>query len=155
MSRPRYGNNPELVALVRSCMRDRLTYAAAVLRIRDEGGFEITKKKYQRMKSKIKKLDQNRLEHLATVEYPRFTIDTIEVGKKVEDALLDIVEKTKNDWVKISALDSIMKNRKELAQFYDSSPVMAELSKKLQHENEYDLKKESNDLEEHREADKK
>jgi len=154
MPRHAYKNDPKFVELVRSCMNDNLTYAAAVFRIKKKGGFEISEKTYQREKKKIEKLDENRLEHLATVEYPQFTIDTIEAGKKVEEALLDIVKNTKNDWVKISALGSIMKNRKELVPFYDSSPVMAALSKKLQ-QTEANHKKESDDVGEHTEPDKK
>ena|SRR2546427_5871694 len=154
MSRRGYKNNPEFVELVRTYSKRRLTYDEAVLAIKKHG-FKISTKTYQRRKKEIEKLDQNRLEHLATVEYPRFTVDTIDTAKAIETQLWEIAKSANSDWEKMAALKMIMKIREELAQFYDSSPVMAALSKKLQPKKDDNQKEQSNDLEEHTEPDKK
>jgi len=153
MPRRGFRNNPDFVDLVRSSMKGRLTYDEAVSEILARG-FKISRKTYQRTNREIKKLDENRLEHLATVEYPQFTVDTIDTAKAVELELWDIVKQAKSNWEKITALEKIIKIRKEVAQFYDSSPVMSVLSKKLKRENVGNHNEPTNDLEEHSEADK-
>ena len=82
MSRHGYKNNPEFIKIVRKCAKGNVTYAAAVSELQ-ESGFDISERTYGRRKMEIKKLDENRLEHLATVEYPQFTVDTIDTAKKL------------------------------------------------------------------------
>jgi len=108
MPRHGYKNNREFVELVRTCTKRRLTYEEAVLVIR-KGGFEISTKTYQRRKEEIKKFDKNRLEYLAAVEYPEFTVDTIDTAKAVETQLWEIANTANSYWERMAALEKIMK----------------------------------------------
>ena len=153
MSLRGFKNNPEFLDLIRICTKRRLTYEEAVIVIR-RSGFKISARTYQRRKGEIKKSDKNRLEYLAAVEYPEFTVDTIDTAKAVEAQLWEIAKTAKTDWERMAALEKIMKYRKEIAQFYDSSPVVDALRKKLQDGNVGNDRKESNYLEKHSETDK-
>jgi len=111
-----YANDTALIAAVRDCVNQRLTYKEAVSYL-NQKGFEINAKKFQRVKAFIKKIDDRQMIQFE-INISNLSIShRLETHDSIVAVLWQIIKNTKNEWAKIAAAKLIMENEKEKDEF--------------------------------------
>jgi len=123
-----FRKNPEVRDIVKYCMKFRLS-AKEMLEKLAESGYEMDVRTLRRIKKGLPKPE--RLDKVIENESSSFVLETIEKLKNVEKQADHIITNTKNDSIKLQALYMIPKIRKDIAEFYDSMPVIAALLRTL------------------------
>lgn len=90
-------------------------------------GYNLTERTIRRIKKDLPK--PNRLEQLAKKETSFFIIEAIEMLHDLVKKVKKIGDDAKNPFQKIQAYGMIPKMLKDIAEFHDSSPVIAALVK--------------------------
>jgi beta-lactam-binding protein with PASTA domain len=120
----------EFMEIVRICITTKRTYTEAV-RILQKAGFQIkSAKTFQRAKEEIMRTRKKRIEQIAK-DFPDHADDTVDTAIAVDHELWNIVKTAKDHWQQMKAIEMIMKNCRDKTEYLESSPVLAELSKKL------------------------
>ena len=131
-----YCNDPRVINEVRSCIILRLPSDQAIKRI-SRLGYTISTRTFQRIKNKLNISEGQRLEKLVNEEYGAFTTESIDVFRTVEQELIDIGnDPKKQPWERMRAFEIILKVRKQMAEFFDSSPFVVSVTSRLKGEKE-------------------
>jgi len=93
-----------------------------------ERGYPLNIRTVGRIKKKLK--TSQRLDEIVEEESSSFLIESIAKLNEVEQKADKVFDESKNDYVKLQALNMIMKSRKEKAEYYDAANVAALLGKK-------------------------
>jgi len=129
----RHQNNPEIVDIVRYCMQFRLNGTETCKKLL-ERGHDISTRTIGRIKKKL--LIPQRLDEIAEEESSSFIIESIAKLDDVEKKAEKVFDESKNPYVKLQALNMIIKSRKEKAEFYDSANIIVILGRKLRSKND-------------------
>lgn len=119
----------ELLDAINDCNVWRLTTTESLDELKRRG-FHISERTLRRKKELLDEHDKKRPENLAAKEYAVFAVRAINSLGVAEKELWKIERETKIDWVKIGAIDKIIKIPDKIDGFYNLGPVVAELSKK-------------------------
>ncbi len=138
MSKP-YGKDSDELNAVVDCHMKKMTYADAVKELNSKG-FSFSEKKYQRYLSFIRKTMPQRLERFATEEYATSIVTAVNTIDHVQTELMKAFDDSRTDiWKKIQLANSIMQCLVAKEKFFDASPVVASLAKKINHTGEEDV----------------
>ncbi len=126
-----YKNNPEVISIVQHGVDRNLTNKEILEIITTHLGYPISDKTLQRIKKMLPKSNKLQLE-IINKDMVSFILESINVLKFGEQIAVKIMEDSDaHPWIKLQALGMIIKYRREMAYFYDSSPVIASLADKL------------------------
>jgi len=121
-------NNPAIVDIVQYSQKLRLTEKETVAKL-SQLGFDVDVRTIRRIKQKLPR--PTRLDKLAEEEVFSFIKDTISDLKQTINEVKKVAADAKNPFLKLQALGMIPKLRKDIADFYDASPIVASLSNRL------------------------
>lgn len=138
MSKP-YGRDTEELNAVIDCYMRKLTYSEAVMELNAKG-FVFSEKRYQRYLGFIRRTMPQRLERLATEEYSTSIVTSINTIEHVQVVLMEEFDNPKTEiWQKIQLANSILQCLSVKEKFFDASPVVASLARKIDEGEEQDV----------------
>jgi len=121
-----YKTDPKVVNTVKYCM-DLGMKEKETVNVLQIMGYNLTERTIRRIKKDLPK--PNRLEQLAKKEASFFVIEAIDMLHDLVKKVKKIGDDAKNPFQKIQAYGMIPKMLKDIAEFHDSSPVIAALVK--------------------------
>ena len=124
-----YQKNPKLIDAVEYCMKFRLREKETLEKL-SSLGYNINVRTLRRIKRELPK--PTRLDIIVEKGASKLVIDTLKDLKKAIKETKKIARNAKNPYLKLQAWSMISKFRKDMAEFYDAAPFVAELGKTKQ-----------------------
>ncbi len=120
MPRRRYEHDDVLILEVKICIYRHYSYDEAVKYLASKG-LECSKKKYQRIKKRIEKMTNEKIQNVGSIESSSFVLDSIENLTSIGNKVLAMADEQEDFWKKRSAYELYMKIQAERARYIDSS----------------------------------
>jgi len=123
-----YRRDPAFISLVQYCVDQNLSEKSSLKLIEEHYGRNISDRNFRRVKKILPMSNSDRIE-IVNQYSASFIMDSLVVLHSNENVLCNIAkDPNTNDWMKIKACETILKNRIAMGEFYDAGPVIASLS---------------------------
>ena len=123
-----YQSDPKVIDIVKYCSELRLSEKETVEKLSTLGYPKISERTIRRIRKKLPK--PKRLDTLVEEGILQFVTESLDDFKEMEKTIDQIVKSSDNDDAIIRAVNTKMRIRKSMAEFYDSTSVVAALSKR-------------------------
>jgi len=127
MSRVRYEDDSKLIEAVRDCVLRRLTYKESVDEL-NARGFEIDLKKFQRVKFRIREIEEEKYSKISDSLEKNSIIQRFDVYQNSITHLEGIINDKKDDRVRIKAIELLLDIKKEQDEFLRSSRILHKMT---------------------------
>jgi len=127
----RYQNDPKVIDTIKYCMKLRLTEKETVEKLATIG-YDISERTVRRIRKKIPK--PQRPDILVEQRISEFFNESIDDLRNIKKEVVKVGKNDENPYVKLRAFNTIINILKTAAEFYDASPTIAALSKRVNDE---------------------
>jgi len=124
-----FKTNPEVTNIVKDCMQFKLSEKETLEKLAEKN-YIMNARTLRRIKKDLPKPE--RLDKIATKGAEDHIIKSLKDYDFGIKEIKKIIKNANNPYLKLQGLGMLSKYRKDKAEFYDASPIIAALSKKLE-----------------------
>jgi hypothetical protein len=125
-----YGKNSDEINAVIDCHSRKLSYSDAVKELNAKG-FAFSEKRYQRMLAYVKRTMPQRLDRFSREEYQTSIISSVNTIDHLLSKLRKAFDEAKDEWKIIQLASTIIQCLITREKFFEASPVVASLAKRI------------------------